>query len=64
MAQRLRHVGNTNAEPEWRAACERGFDFMIRSQYENGGFPQRFPKPTSNGNDVPELLGMADGARN
>ena len=51
-------------EPEWRAACERGFDFMIRSQYENGGFPQRFPKPTSNGNDVPELLGMADGARN
>lgn len=32
---------------EWRAACERGFDFMLASQYENGGFPQRYPKPTS-----------------
>jgi PelA/Pel-15E family pectate lyase len=32
---------------EWRAACERGFDFIIRSQYPNGGFPQRFPNPKS-----------------
>jgi PelA/Pel-15E family pectate lyase len=31
----------------WRAACERGFDFIIRSQYANGGFPQRFPNPKS-----------------
>lgn len=28
----------------WREACERGVDFMLRSQYSNGGFPQRFPK--------------------
>jgi PelA/Pel-15E family pectate lyase len=35
------------AEPSWRAACERGFDFMISSQYANGGFPQRFPNPKS-----------------
>jgi len=30
-------------EPSWRSACERGLDFMLRSQYANGGFPQRFP---------------------
>ncbi|MEQ1828193.1 MAG: pectate lyase, partial [Pirellula sp.] len=33
--------------PEWRAACERGFDFIVRSQYANGGIPQRFPQPKS-----------------
>ncbi len=32
-------------EPEWRRACERGFDFILSSQYANGGFPHRFPKP-------------------
>jgi len=30
-------------EPSWKAACLRGFDFILRAQYENGGFPQRFP---------------------
>lgn len=30
-------------EPSWRIACERGLDFMLRSQYPNGGFPQRYP---------------------
>jgi PelA/Pel-15E family pectate lyase len=34
-----------HGEPAWRAACERGFDFILVSQYPNGGFPQRFPKP-------------------
>jgi len=32
---------------EWQAACERGLDFVLRAQYENGGFPQRFPEPKS-----------------
>lgn len=32
-------------EPAWRAACERGLDFILASQYPNGGFPQRFPHP-------------------
>ncbi|MHC5541793.1 pectate lyase, partial [Singulisphaera rosea] len=32
-------------EPSWRRACERGFDFLLASQYSNGGFPQRFPNP-------------------
>lgn len=32
---------------KWRAACERGFDFLLRSQYPNGGIPQRFPNATS-----------------
>lgn len=36
-----------SSEPEWQLACKRGFDFMLDSQYEHGGFPQRFPKPTS-----------------
>jgi PelA/Pel-15E family pectate lyase len=31
--------------PEWRAACDRGLDYMLRSQYANGGFPQSFPDP-------------------
>jgi len=31
----------------WRQACERGFDFVLRSQYPNGGFPQRYPKHSS-----------------
>jgi PelA/Pel-15E family pectate lyase len=30
-------------EPSWRAACERGFDFLLAAQYPNGGFPQRYP---------------------
>jgi PelA/Pel-15E family pectate lyase len=34
-------------DPAWRAACERGLDFILRSQYANGGFPQRFPRPHS-----------------
>lgn len=27
----------------YRDACEKGFDFMLQSQYPNGGFPQKFP---------------------
>ena len=30
-------------DPAWRLACERGLDFMLASQYPDGGFPQRFP---------------------
>ncbi len=33
-------------EPAWRDACRRGLDFMLSAQYPNGGFPQRYPKPT------------------
>ena len=33
--------------PEWRLGCEKGVDFIFRSQYSHGGFPQRFPKPHS-----------------
>ncbi|MEX2043795.1 MAG: pectate lyase [Opitutus sp.] len=32
-------------EPAWRTSCERGLDFILASQYANGGFPQRWPKP-------------------
>ncbi|MDP1561785.1 MAG: pectate lyase [Pirellulaceae bacterium] len=34
-------------DPEWQAACLQGLDFILRSQYPNGGFPQRFPSPKS-----------------
>src|SRR6185436_16051464 len=27
----------------YRAACERGLDFMLGAQYAHGGFPQRWP---------------------
>jgi PelA/Pel-15E family pectate lyase len=30
-------------DPAYRAACERGFDFILGAQYPNGGFPQRWP---------------------
>jgi len=35
------------AEPAWRAACERGLDFILAAQYPHGGIPQRFPRPRS-----------------
>ncbi len=31
-------------DPALRAACERGLEFMLASQYANGGFPQWWPK--------------------
>jgi PelA/Pel-15E family pectate lyase len=33
--------------PKYRAACERGLDFMLSAQYPNGGFPQNWPHPQS-----------------
>ena len=30
-------------DARYRAACERGLDFMLGAQYANGGFPQRWP---------------------
>ncbi len=33
------------SDPRWRQSCERGFDFLLASQYPSGGFPQRFPHP-------------------
>ena len=36
-----------SGESTWRQACERGLDFALRSQYPNGGFPQRYPKHSS-----------------
>ena len=32
-------------DPAYRAACERGLDFMLGAQYPNGGFPQKWPAP-------------------
>ena len=34
-------------DTQWRAACERGFDFMIAAQLPNGGFPQEYPETTT-----------------
>lgn len=33
-------------DPDWKRACQRGFDFMLKAQYPNGGYPQRFPEPS------------------
>jgi PelA/Pel-15E family pectate lyase len=43
----LAHAVSQVDKPEWREACVRGFEFILRSQYANGGFPQRFPLPKS-----------------
>ena len=41
----LAHAVHQEENREWKAACERGFDFILHSQYANGGFPQRYPDP-------------------
>lgn len=40
-----------------RAACERGLEFMIASQYANGGFPQWWPK----GGTIAKRITLNDG---
>lgn len=39
----LARVISAGATPEHRAAFERGFDYLLRAQYPNGGWPQYFP---------------------
>ena len=39
----------TLGDPAYRDACVRGLDFMLGAQYANGGFPQRWPKPSALG---------------
>jgi PelA/Pel-15E family pectate lyase len=33
-------------------SCNRAIDFLVNSQYANGGWPQRFPLPTSYARDI------------
>jgi PelA/Pel-15E family pectate lyase len=40
----LAHAFALLGDPAHRAACERGLEFMLVSQYANGGFPQWWPK--------------------
>ncbi|MDP3073156.1 MAG: pectate lyase [Opitutaceae bacterium] len=44
-------------DPALRAACERGLDFMLASQYANGGFPQWWPK----GGTIAKRITLNDG---
>lgn len=39
----LARVHRATAGPRYRAAFERGFDYLLDAQYENGGWPQYFP---------------------
>jgi PelA/Pel-15E family pectate lyase len=39
----LARVISAGATLEHRAAFERGFDYLVRAQYPNGGWPQYFP---------------------
>ena len=34
-----------SADPRYREAALKGIDFMLEAQYDNGGWPQRHPKP-------------------
>ncbi len=40
----LARAAALTGEPAYRAACGRGLEFMLASQYPNGGFPQWWPK--------------------
>ena len=37
---------HATGEPRYRAAFERGFDYLLAAQYPNGGWPQYFPLRT------------------
>ncbi|MFZ5497173.1 MAG: pectate lyase [Verrucomicrobiota bacterium] len=39
-----RVIAAGEAAPALRAAFERGFDYLLAAQYENGGWPQFFPR--------------------
>lgn len=39
----LAHVYAATQEPRYRAAAERGLDYLLAAQYPNGGWPQYFP---------------------
>lgn len=39
----LAHVHSVKAEPRYRAAVERGIDYLLAAQYPNGGWPQYYP---------------------
>lgn len=43
----LARVFAATGEAPYRAACVRGFDFILAAQYLNGGWPQTFPKHAS-----------------
>jgi PelA/Pel-15E family pectate lyase len=34
------------ADPRYREAALKGIEFMLKAQYSNGGWPQRFPNPS------------------
>jgi len=39
----LLHLYTTNRKPEYGAALIKGLEFILKSQYPNGAWPQRFP---------------------
>ena len=39
----LARVVTATGEPRYRAAFERGFDYLLTAQYANGGWPQFYP---------------------
>lgn len=41
--EHLAHALTARDDPALHAAFERGFDYLLASQYENGGWPQYFP---------------------
>ncbi|OAM90994.1 pectate lyase [Termitidicoccus mucosus] len=43
----LAKVFSATRKEDYRAACLRGFDFMLAAQLKGGGFPQRWPNPRS-----------------
>ncbi|SVC69363.1 uncharacterized protein METZ01_LOCUS322217, partial [marine metagenome] len=36
----------TTGEKRYKEAALKGIEFMLEAQYDNGGWPQRFPKPS------------------
>ncbi len=39
----LAHMFGATQEPRYRAAVEKGFDYVLKAQYPNGGWPQFYP---------------------
>ncbi|PTR01106.1 PelA/Pel-15E family pectate lyase [Mucilaginibacter yixingensis] len=40
----LAHAYKTYHNPKYKEAIERGIKFLLKSQYDNGGFPQYYPE--------------------
>lgn len=67
----LAKVFRATQDTRFRGAFQKGLDYLLRSQYPNGGFPQFYPNPTGyrkhitfNDNAMVNVLNLLDAVAN